>query len=148
MSAATASARASAAPARTPSRAGDRPADRRPPLQAIQGGAGTRRRFESVRAPLHARSKIPFVVLCAAILVGALVGALVLNTTLARGSYEMARLQSDVGRTAQDVQGLQEDIAHAEANLARTARSYGMVPAENPAMLSVESGRVVQGKGK
>lgn len=146
MSTATASARASAAPRRAPSR----PADRRPPLQAVPGGAGAARgrRFDAVRAPLHARSKVPFVVLCAAILLGALVGALVLNTTLARGSYEMARLQSDVGRTAQDVQGLQEDIARAEADLARTARSYGMVPAENPTMLSVESGRVVQGKGK
>ncbi|MBO0607483.1 hypothetical protein [Myceligenerans salitolerans] len=140
-----AAARTTTAPTRSPSR----PANRRPSLTAIPGGAGrTGRRFDAVRAPLHARSKVPFLVLCATILLGALVTALVLNTTLARGSYEMARLQSDVGRTAQDVQGLQEDIAQAEANLADTARSYGMVPAENPIMLSVETGKVVQGNDK
>ncbi|WP_201848514.1 hypothetical protein [Myceligenerans indicum] len=136
-----AAARTTAAPHRSPSR----PANRRPSLTAIAGGAGrTGRRFDAVRAPLHARSKIPFLVLCATIMLVALVGALVLNTTLARGSYEMARLQSDVGRTAQDVQGLQEDIAQSEADLATTARSYGMVPAENPTMLSVKTGKVVR----
>ncbi|GAB4085098.1 hypothetical protein GCM10028784_17280 [Myceligenerans cantabricum] len=141
----SAAARTTTAPTRSPSR----PPNRRPSLTAIPGGGGrTGRRFDAVRAPLHARSKIPFLVLCATILVGALVTALVLNTTLARGSYEMARLQSDVGRTAQDVQGLEEDIAQAETDLAGTARSYGMVPAENPTMLSVESGKVVKGKGE
>lgn len=143
---------ARAAAARTttaPHRPLSRPASRRPSLTAIPGGAGQNgRRFDAVRAPLHARSKVPFLMLCATILLGALVTALVLNTTLARGSYEMARLQSDVGRTAQDVQGLQEDIALAETDLAATARSYGMVPAENPTMLSVETGKVVRGQDK
>ena len=143
---------ADAAPARTtavPTRSPSRPADSRPPLRAIPGGAGRpARRFDAVRAPLRARSKVPFLVLCATILIGALVAALVLNTALARGSYELARLQSEVGRTAQDVQVLREDIAQAEADLPRTARSYGMVPAESPTLLSVETGGVVKGQGE
>jgi hypothetical protein len=60
----------------------------------------------------------------------------------------LLELQGEVAQTAQDVQGLQEDIAKAELNLVRTARSYGMVPAENPTMFSVETGKVVQGNAE
>ncbi|MCF4123323.1 hypothetical protein L1785_20350 [Antribacter sp. KLBMP9083] len=119
---------------------------RRTPLTAITGGAAYRRgRFDAVRAPLHSTSGVPFLVLCATILLGALLAVLVLNTTLARGSYEMSQLQRDVGRTAQDVQGLQEGVRQAEAQLDDKARRLGMVPAENPTMISVLTGQVVTG---
>ncbi|WP_125775292.1 hypothetical protein [Antribacter gilvus] len=137
------------APLRAPHRA-DRPAEaprsRRPGLTAITGGASYRRgRFDAVRAPLHATSRVPFVVLCATLLLGSLIAVLILNTTLARGSYEMSRLQRDVGQTAQDVQGLQESLRQAESTLDDRARALGMVPAENPTMVSVETGEVVTG---
>jgi outer membrane murein-binding lipoprotein Lpp len=125
------------------------PRTRSAPLTAISGGAGQRgRRLDAVRAPLHAKSRVPFLVLCATLMIGSLVAVLVLNTTLARGSYEMSKLQSEVAQTAQDVQVLQEDLSAAEANLDDKARSLGMIPAENPTMVSIETGKVVKGTGQ
>jgi hypothetical protein len=125
------------------------PRTRRAPLTAISGGAGQRgRRLDAVRAPLHAKSRVPFLMLCATLMIGSLVAVLVLNTTLARGSYEMSRLQGQVAQTAQDVQGLQEELSAAETNLDDKARSLGMIPAENPTMVSIETGKVVKGTGQ
>ena len=143
MSATTAAATARAA------RPAELPRTRRAPLTAISGGAGQRgRRLDAVRAPLHAKSRVPFLVLCATLMIGSLVAVLVLNTTLARGSYEMSKLQGEVAQTAQDVQGLQEDLSAAETNLDDKARSLGMIPAENPTMVSIETGKVVKGTGQ
>jgi outer membrane murein-binding lipoprotein Lpp len=110
-------------------------APRRSPLTALDGGAG--RRFDVVRAPLQATSGVPFLVLCAVILAGALLAALLLNTAMARGSYEEARLQREVGQVAQDVQAKQAELRAAENSLAGRARSLGMVPAEDLTMISV-----------
>ncbi|MDR7381396.1 hypothetical protein [Promicromonospora iranensis] len=125
------------------------PRTRRAPLTAISGGAGQRsRRLDAVRAPLHAKSRVPFLMLCATLMIVSLVAVLVLNTTLARGSYEMSQLQGEVAQTAQDVQGLQEDLSAAETDLPEKARSLGMVPAENPTMVSLRTGKVVKGAGQ
>jgi len=139
----------SAMPAVTTARAA-RPAElprtRRAPLTAISGGAARRgRRLDVVRAPLHAKSRVPFLVLCATLMIGSLVAVLVLNTQLARGSYEMSQLQGEVAQTAQDVQGLEEELSAAETDLPAKARSLGMVPAENPTMVSIRTGKVVKG---
>ena len=121
---------------------------RRPSLTALPGGVSDGgRRLDAVRAPLQSVSGVPFFVLCTAVLVGALLGALVLNTTMARGSYEMARLQREVGQVAQDVQKKQGELAAAEASLPDTAKQMGMVPAENPTMVSVVTGKVVGKRG-
>jgi hypothetical protein len=117
---------------------------RRATLTALPGGAAEqRRRLDAVRAPLQATSSLPFLALCAAILFGALLVALLLNTTMARGSYEMARLQREVGQVAQDVQTKQAELRAAEATLDDKARRLGMVPAENPTLISVATGQVV-----
>ncbi|WP_425954301.1 hypothetical protein [Xylanimonas sp. McL0601] len=124
------------APAAVPSR----PAapSRRTRLTALPGGRGEGgRRFSAVRAPLQARSGVPFLVLCGSVLVGALLAVLVLNTTMARGSYEMAHLQGQVGRVAQDVQTSQENLGAAEASLERRATRLGMVPSEGAAILDI-----------
>jgi outer membrane murein-binding lipoprotein Lpp len=132
------------APAVAPDRSTTSARPRRAPLTALPGGAGERgRRLDVVRAPLQSASGIPFYVLCAAILAGALLAALLLNTTMARGSYEMARLQKEVGQVAQDVQDVEAQLRAAEASLPERARQMGMVPAENPTMISVATGEVV-----
>ncbi|MFD2796051.1 hypothetical protein ACFS27_21000 [Promicromonospora vindobonensis] len=139
MSASTAATARAARPA-------ELPRTRRAPLTAISGGAAQRgSRLDVVRAPLHSKSRVPFLVLCATLMVVSLVAVLVLNTTLARGSYEMSELQGEVAQTAQDVQGLQEDLSAAETSLPAKARSLGMVPAENPTMVSLRTGKVVKG---
>ncbi|SKC79442.1 hypothetical protein [Krasilnikoviella flava] len=126
---------------RAPASPGTRPAaaPRRAPLTSLPGGAADRgRRLDAVRAPLQATSGVPFLVLCAVILAGALLAALLLNTSMARGSYEASRLQAEVGHVAQDVQSHQEKLRAAEASLAERATRLGMVPAEDPTMISIE----------
>ncbi len=131
------------APAVAPDRRTTSARPRRAPLTALPGGAADGRRLDVVRAPLQSASGVPFYVLCASILALALLAALVLNTTMARGSYEMARLQKEVGQVAQDVQERQAELRAAEASLPELAEQMGMVPAENPTMVSVATGKVV-----
>jgi hypothetical protein len=128
------------APAVVPARRGE-PAPRRAPLRAVQGGAG--HRLDAVRAPLQATSGVPFMVLCAFVLIGALLGALLLNTQMARGSYEMSTLQREAGLVAQDVQEVRAELRHAEATLGEQAEQLGMKPAEDVTMLSAADRTIV-----
>ncbi|GAA1732907.1 hypothetical protein GCM10009809_30440 [Isoptericola hypogeus] len=107
-------------------------------LTALEGGA-TRGRLDVVRAPLQATSGVPFLVLCAVVLAGALLAALLLNITMARGSYESAHLQREVGHAAQDVEDLQAELRSNEASLADLAKQLGMVPADEVTMISIET---------
>ncbi|MBD8079200.1 hypothetical protein [Cellulosimicrobium arenosum] len=149
------SASTSAATSRPPARSA-RPATRptvsgRPALTALPGGAvdrGTRSRLELVRAPLQARSRVPFLVVCMSVLGTALLLALVLNTSMARGSYEMSDLRREMGRVAEDTQSLQSAVREAEAALPDRARALGMVEAEDPAMVRLSDGAVVGAGGK
>jgi len=108
----------------------------RPALSVIDGGR-SRSRFAIVRTPVRAWSKIPFAILCATILGAALVGVLLLNTRMVNGSYELARLQWEAARAAQDVQMLHEQVREAQAGLPASAAAIGMVPAEQPTPLEV-----------
>jgi len=119
----------------------EEPTRSRPSLTVIEGGS-RRRRFRVACAPLRARSSIPFALLCAAILVGSLVGVLLVNTRMVNGSYDLSRLQREAARAAQDVQMLHEQVRSAQANLPKAAAEIGMVPAEQPTPLDV-SGVVV-----
>ena len=116
------------APAAVPSR----PAapSRRARLTALEGGrAEGRRRFAAVRAPLQARSGAPFLTVCGAVLGAALLAVLLLNTTMAHNSYEMARLQNQSARLAQGRAGGLHVLRDAEMTLANRAERLGMVPA-------------------
>ncbi len=124
-----------------------RPAPR-PSLTALPGGASERAlrsRLELVRAPLQARSKIPFLVVCMSILGAALLCALLVNTTMARNSYEMSELRREVSRVAQDTQSLQAQVDARKTSLPDTAASLGMVRAEDPAMVRLSDGSVLGG---
>jgi hypothetical protein len=123
------------APAYSPSRPA--PAPRKPRLTAIDGGRARGSRFAVVRAPLQARSATPFLVLCGSLLVAALLTVLVLNTTMAYGSYEMSRARAQSNRLAQDIQVKQQDLRAAENGLERRATQLGMVPNEGTTPLDV-----------
>lgn len=125
------------APATTGTRTGA--ARSRAPLSAVEGGADRGRRLDAVRAPLQATSGLPFLVLCSVVLVAALLAALLLNITMARGSYETAQLQREVGRVAQDVQTKQAELRAHEASLPERAEQLGMVPADEVTMISIEN---------
>ena len=122
------------------------PRTARPSLTALPGGASERAlrsRLELVRAPLQARSKIPFLVVCMSILGAALLCALLVNTTMARNSYEMSELRREVSRVAQDTQSLQLQVAERTTALPETARGLGMVDAQDPAMVRLSDGTVL-----
>lgn len=108
----------------------------RPTLSVIEGRQ-PRQRFSIVRAPVRSWSSIPFATLCAAILGAALVGVLLLNTRMVNGSYDLARLQREAARAAQDVQILHEQVREAQAALPNSAAAIGMVPAPQPTPLEV-----------
>lgn len=134
------SARSSAARATAPVRTGSR----RPSLTAIPG-AGGRSRLEAVRAPLQASSRVPFLVLCMVILVGALVAALLLNVAMVRGSYEQTELNRDVAHARQDIETLQGELNHSKATLDEGATELGMVNSTPPRMVELSTGQVVGG---
>lgn len=102
-------------------------------------------RLRLVRAPLHARTRVPFVLLCIAILVSALLGALVLNTSMARGAYEAHDLQIELAQEARTEQDLTTQLlAHtAPGALAASARALGMVPVPGLAFLRLSDGAVL-----
>ncbi|ACZ30308.1 hypothetical protein Xcel_1277 [Xylanimonas cellulosilytica DSM 15894] len=125
------------APAYAPSRP-TTPA-RRTRLTALDGGRAEGRRFAAVRAPLQARTATPFLVLCGALLAAALLTVLVLNTSMAYGSYEMSRVQGQSNRLAQDIQIKQQSLQAAENDLARRAERLGMVPNAGTQMLDVSA---------
>lgn len=102
-------------------------------------------RLRVVRAPQTARTRVPFVVLCMAILAGALLCALLLNTTMARGAYEAHDLKQELARLAQQELDLSAelDARAAPEALAASARSLGMVPAASPAWLRLSDGAVL-----
>ena len=102
-------------------------------------------RLRLVRAPQSARTRAPFIVFCIAILVGALIGALILNTSMARGSYQAHDLQIELAGLARTEQELDTQLlAHkAPGQLAKSARALGMVPAPELAFLRLTDGAIL-----
>ena len=83
--------------------------------------------------------------MCMALLAASLLGALVLNTSMAQGEYERYELQSTLARSAQQQQGLTEQLDRVSASpeLARRAAELGMVPAGNGGYLRLSDGAVL-----
>ncbi len=127
MSQPTAAARAArTAPAYRP---GPRPARR--PLQVVSA------------AP--ARGSGGFVALCALLLFAGLIGVLVLNTTMAKGSFELDRLQSRSAALSDTQESLTHDVdaVSVPAELARRALALGMVPSRSAAFLRLSDGKIL-----
>ena len=123
------------APARRPSA----------PVPAPDRSRSAAPRLRLVRAPLETRTRVPFVLLCIAVLVGALLGALVLNTQMARGAYQEQHLQVQLAAQARTEQDLNTQLAAREATgaLAASATALGMVPSSGLAFLRLSDGAVV-----
>lgn len=104
-----------------------------------------RPRIELVTAPAQPRSRIPFVLLCMTLVAGALIGALLLNTTMARGAYQAAELESALAQLAQTEQALlaEYDELASPSALAKRARKLGMVQDSTPAFIRLEDGKII-----
>lgn len=131
MSAATARAAARPAPTRA-----ERPAGRPtvPPA-----------RLRVVQAPSHGRTRAPFVMVCIAVLASGLLGALLLNTTMAQGEYQRYELATRLAQSAQEQQRLSADLEQVAApgSLAQRAAALGMVPTGSGGYLRLADGVVL-----
>ncbi|GIG37240.1 hypothetical protein [Cellulomonas pakistanensis] len=116
----------------------------RPRPSAEPQSAPERPRLRLVRPPAQARTHVPFVVTCMAILAGALIAALLLNTQLAAGSYEQRSMDVRLAELARSEQALSAelDANKAPANLAARAAAQGMVPAGSTGWLQLSDGTV------
>lgn len=107
--------------------------------------AAPKPRIRLVKAPIQTRSRIPFVLLCMTIVAGALVGALLLNTTMARGAYEARELDTQLAQLAQTEQALlaEFDKLASPTELAKRARDLGMVQDSTPAFIRLSDGKII-----
>jgi cell division protein FtsL len=89
--------------------------------------------------------RTPFVLLVVAVLGVGLVGLLLLNTTLAQGSFRMHDLQRQTAALQDQEQQLQiaVDDAATPQRLARAARKLGLVPAPDPGFLRLSDGKIL-----
>jgi len=118
--------------ARVGSRALNRPTTETPRLRVVTG------------APLQ-HGGAAFGVICACLLAIGLIGLLLLNTSLAQGSFTLHDLRTTSDQLA-DTQGTLNqslDASRTPANLARKATSMGMVPDQSAAFLRLSDGKVI-----
>ena len=120
------------ATARVASRAPQRRAAAPQPLRVVPGRAG------------HPGSAM-FAALCMLLLIGGLMGLLMLNTSMAEGSFTLHRLQATSGELTDTEEALTAaiDAQKAPANLAARAAKLGMVPADSAAFLRLSDGAVL-----
>ncbi|WP_019630727.1 hypothetical protein [Actinomadura atramentaria] len=106
---------------------------------------------KSARAARPARTanppRAPFVLLVVALLGGALVSLLLLNTVLAEDAFTLTRLQQNNKILAQQKQGLEEEIAREESpeSLERKAKDLRMKQPDTLAFVDGETGRPIGG---
>lgn len=107
-------------------------------------------KLKVVRPPRRQRARIPFFVVCLTVLVGAMLGALVLNTAMAATAYEMHSTQLELARTLQSnqEQAANVDELSSPSRLAEKAQSLGMVPGEGVTYIDLESGTLVGSAGE
>lgn len=86
-----------------------------------------------------------FMAMCLAILMAGLLGALMLNTAMAKGSFVLG----DLHDTSNELAAAEEELSHAinaqsaPAELAKRALAMGMVPSETAAFLRLSDGKVL-----
>jgi hypothetical protein len=79
------------------------------------------------------------------LLAAGLIGLLLLNTTLAEGSFTLHTLQSTSDQLADTEDALTQSLAASKspANLAAKATTMGMLPAQSAAFLRLSDGAVI-----
>ena len=118
---------------------------RRAPGAPVQTPAPARPRLRVVRAPAHARTRVPFVLTCIGALAAALLGALLLNTSMAQGEYQRYELATRLAQSAQAQQEMRSELegVSSPAALAAAAQALGMVPTTSGGYLRLSDGAVL-----
>jgi hypothetical protein len=103
------------------------------------------RQLRVVPQQAEAPARAPFVLLVVAILGLGLVGLLLLNTSLQRGSFAIHDLKRQTSVLAEREEDLDQRVARLKApeNLAGRAQRMGMVPNANPVFLRLSDGAVL-----
>ena len=129
----------------TPSAARGGAVPRTAPRRAPSHTPAPRPRLRVVGAPAQARTRAPFVVTCIAALASALLGALLLNTSMAQMEYQRYDLATRLSQSAQaqqEMRGRLEQMSSPDA-LAGAARALGMVPTTSGGYLRLSDGVVL-----
>lgn len=107
--------------------------------------AGARPRLTVVAARGERTGRVPFVTMVVTLLGLGLVGLLVLNTSLQRGTYAVTDLRSQAAQLDLREQNLQLEVARLQSpqRVASLALGLGMVRNDSPAFLSLQTGKVV-----
>ncbi|WP_144276402.1 hypothetical protein [Demequina sp. NBRC 110053] len=134
----------SAAPLRRP---------RTVPASARQQATPTSRQrpeLRAVSAPEQARSLAPFAWSCLAVILGAMLAVLMINTAMSQGAYERRDLKIEIAQLHQQRASL---ISELEANsspalLADAAAELGMQPHQQMGFVSLTDGLVLQQGGQ
>lgn len=86
-----------------------------------------------------------FGIICVTLLAAGLIGLLLLNTSLAQGSFTLHDLRATSGRLVdtEDVLTQSLEASKAPASLAVRAAKMGMVPSQSAAFLRLSDGRVI-----
>lgn len=104
-------------------------------------------RLRLVRAPVQARSRAPFVLLCIAILGAALLGTLVMNTVMNNEAFAARDVQLQIAREAERADNLGEkiDALSSPQALAARAAGLGMVQSPHPGVLRLSDLKIFGG---
>ncbi|WP_309133022.1 hypothetical protein [Brevibacterium sp.] len=91
------------------------------------------------------KARVPFSMLCVAILVAGLVAVLLLNIFISHTSYEIDRLNSQKEELAEKKDRLVEDNSYRESpqNIALAAEELGLVRDSSPEFLDARTGKII-----
>lgn len=119
----------------------------RPPDSApgVRGLRPPRRPASATRDRRGQVSSLPFLGLIAGLLAGGLLTLLIVNNTLAAGSFEQAHLKADQILLSEQEQALRQEVQRLSSptRLRAEAKGLGLVPAASTAYLDIASGQIL-----
>lgn len=109
--------------------------------------SGWRPSLTVVSNPTAPRSVAPFLLLCTAILAGAMLAVLLLNTQMAATAYQIRQEQLYLNELGEAEASLREDVERAgsPAELRERADEFGMVHGEDVHFVRLSDGSVLTG---
>ena len=85
------------------------------PLRSGTERAATRPRLRIVGHTAPEATRVPFITLCVVVMVGALLGALGLNTSMAATSYTIRDRQAELALSQQEMEAVAGQVANASS---------------------------------
>lgn len=122
------------------------PARSRRPEEAGSGLSSPKLRLLKFELP---KSRLPFSLMCVAILVATLVAVLLLNIYVSHTSYKVDQLTSEKEALAEQKDRLVEDNSYRESpqNIALAAEDLGLVRDSSPEFLDAKTGKIIDAPG-